>query len=310
MAEFVVLPVRKNLNGVLDAKIPPILMVRSGDNIHFTTLEPDWRMKKPVGTPLQSEYFPRKKGDDDGHALCGPVYVEGAAPGKSLKIEIGHIITDNWGWSSVGIGNEEHKERLGFHGEKYFTLWELCMEKRTCTNGKGIEVGMNPFPGVLAVAPEGNEKVSTHLPGNYGGNLDCRELTQGAIVYLPIYHDGALFFIGDGHAAQGDGESGGTAIECPFKKIDITLSVDDFMIQSPVVHNKRGWITFGFHEDLTEAAYQALKNMRLFLKKRFGMDEMEAMTLCSVAVDLHITQIVNGVRGVHAILTNTVYDKL
>ncbi len=308
MAKYKMLPERKNLHGVLDPNISPALKVKSGDTITISTLDPDWRIEKPTGNPPKSEYYPRIKGYDDGQALTGPVYVEGASVGKSLKVEIGNIITDNWGWSNVGIGDKEHLERLGFSGEEYFSLWDLDVENKICRSDKGIEVEMNPFPGVLAVAPKGNEKVRTHLPGSHGGNMDCKEFGSGTVVYLPIYHEGALFSIGDGHAAQGDGESGGTAVETPFKEIEITLSVADFIIDSPVAYNEKGWITFGLDQDLTKATYQALKNMRLLLMKQFGMEEKAAMTLCSVAGDLHITQIVNGIKGVHLILNDFAYN--
>lgn len=310
MVNYRLLAKRENLHGILDPNISPALKVKSGDKIVVETLDPDWRVKRPSSGTFESEYFPRIDGYDDDHALTGPIYVEGALPGKALKIEIGKIVTDNWGWCSVGAGDKEHLENLGFSGELYFSLWDLDVENKKCTNELGIEVPMSPFPGVVAVAPKGNDKLTTKLPGKHGGNLDCKELGEGSVLYLPIYHEGALLSVGDGHAAQGDGESCGTAIEAPFKEIEITLSVVDLLLDSPLAYTQKGWISFGFDENLTKATYEALENMRLFLKKKFGIDEKQAMVLCSLAGDLHITQIVNGIKGVHCIFDDRVFNSL
>ena len=310
MAEYTLLPQRDNLHGVLDPALPPALRVRSGDTVHVTTLEADWRLGRPQGSPLKAPLFPRIKGRDDGHALSGPIYVEGARSGMALKVEIAEIVTENWGWSSVGIGNRDHLNRLGFSGEEDFRVWDLDVHRGICQGPDGMTVPLSPFPGVVAVAPEGEGPVRTHIPGNHGGNLDCRALTAGSTVYLPVFHPGALFSVGDGHGAQGDGESGGTAVECPFRSISLRLSAVDYLIKSPVAHTAEGWMTFGFHEDLTVAAYEALRNMRLLLKRAFEMEETDAMTFCSVGADLRVTQIVNGIRGVHAVVPDRIWDTL
>lgn len=303
-------PERRSLHGVLDKHLPPALRIESGDCVEITTLEADWRLERPHGKELTAREYPRIPGHDDGHALCGPIYVNGAQKGMALKIEIGPIVPDDWGWSCVGIGNKEHLEGLGFRGEQDFKVWEVDRQTGECHYSQKFRVPAEPFPGVLAVAPKGEKAVRTHIPGNHGGNLDCKELRPGSVLYLPVFHDGALFSLGDGHAAQGDGESGGTAVECPFKSIQVKLSAVDFLIESPVARSEKGWITFGFDEDVTAAAYEALKNMRLLLKKFFGIEEKEAMTICSVAADLHITQMVNGIRGVHAIIPENIWENI
>lgn len=156
--------------------------------------------------------------------------------------------------------------------------------------------------GVLAVAPDSAEPVSTHPPGLHGANLDCRELIEGSTLYLPIFTEGALFSVGDGHAAQGDGESGCTAIECPMKEVRIRLEIQEGSFGSPVADTPGGWVAFGFSESLTDASYNALGNMVHLMERLYGYEYREALSMCSVAVNLRITQIVNGIRGVHAIL--------
>lgn len=309
MAVYQITPQTTTLHGVLDAALPPALTVRSGDTLNITTLEADWRTEKPDSLTRQAYYFPRIPGRDDGQALCGPVFMEELLPGMTLRIDIDAIEIDDWGWSCVGIGNTDHLNRLGYTGtEPYFQLWDI--RDGICRSESGIVIPADPFPGILAVAPQGTGPFSTHLPGAHGGNLDCRELRPGAKLFLPVFHEGGLFSVGDGHAAQGDGESGGTAVECPFRQIRLTLHAAGPLIESPVARTERGIITFGFDTDLTAAAYQALKNMRCLLTKVFDMKEAEAMTLCSVAADVHITQIVNGIRGAHVILPDTVWNML
>lgn len=309
MANHKILATRENIHGILDASIPPALIVKSGDKIVIEMLDPDWRIKRPTNL-LESEFLPRTKGYDDGHALTGPIYVEGAKPGKALKIEFGNIITADWGWSSYGTVDEKHLEILGFSGDVFYTLWDIDVENKKCISDLGIEVPLRPFPGVVALAPKGNEKATTKIPGYHGGNIDCKELTAGSVLYLPIYHEGGLLSFGDGHAAQGDGEACGTAVEAPFKEMEVTLSVVDQVLESPLAYTEKGWITFGFNEDLTKATYEALNNMISLLNKEFGIDDKLAMTLISVAGDLRITQIVNGIKGVHCIFNDEVYKSL
>ena len=309
MNEYHIHPQQGTLHGVLDPSIAPVLRIHSGDIVNIETLEADWRTDRPDPVTLQAPFFPFRNPDRDlGHALCGPVFVEEALPGDALKIEILQIQLGSWGWSSVGISNKDHLHRLGFSGREYFRVWNI--QDEICTDPSGLSLPASPFPGVLAVAPEGVLPVRTHIPGPHGGNLDCKELTEGSCLTLPVSHHGGLFSIGDGHALQGDGESGGTAIECPFKKITLRISAVNQILNSPLAERETHYITFGFDEGLTTAAYQALYEMRRLLHAVFGISENQAMTLCSVGADLHVTQIVNGIRGVHCLLPKRIWNKL
>ena len=210
MSEYSIHPEKGTLHGVLDSSLKPALHIKSGDILHVETLEADWRISKPDPVTLQAPFFPeRDLKRDVGHALCGPVYVEGVLPGDSLRIDILALEPGDWGWSSVGISNSDHLDRLGFRGEEYFRVWTV--RDGICEDADGFRTPADPFPGVLAVAPKGDDPVRTHIPGPHGGNLDCKELRAGVTVYLPVSHPGALFSVGDGHAAQGDGESGGAS---------------------------------------------------------------------------------------------------
>ena len=295
---------RETLHGTLDKHIPPVLTIQSGDTVVFRTLEGDWRWDKPP-LPASSSgrtFVERRMPGDRGHALCGPIYVEGARPGMTLKVSVERVVPYTWGWSRVGDGDPDHMARLGFSGEEHFLLWDLDVERRVCRSNAGHIVPMRPFMGVLTVTPDGDKPARTHLPGPHGGNLDCKEVVAGSALYLPVLVDGALFSTGDGHARQGDGELGCTAIECPMREVRLTFELLRQPFEMLACDAPSGWITFGFHEDLTRASYEALENMARLMERLYGFSRKEALDLSGAVVDMHVTQIVNGVRGAHAIL--------
>src|SRR5262249_27990162 len=144
---------------------------------------------------------------------------------------------------------------------------------------------------------------STSPRRRHGGNLDCRELVAGSTLYLPVPVADALFSVGDGHAAQGDGEVGGTAIECPMQRVDLTFDLrDDLPLRAPVARTPAGWLTVGLGSTVDDATYAALEGMFDLLGRLYRVPLADAVALASVAVDLRVTQIVNQVVGVHAVL--------
>ena len=303
MAHYQLLPARHTLHGSLSKTIPPVLTIDPGDTVDFTTLEADWRISPPDSpSSLSGTFMERSMPLDQGHALCGPIHIRGAHPGMTLSVRVNQILTGTWGWSRVGGGDPGHLEHIHFKGGEYFLTWEIDRKKGTCTSHLGHSVPLSPFMGVMAVAPDTDDYVRTHIPGLYGANMDCKDITAGSVLYLPVYAEGALFSTGDGHARQGDGESGCTAIECPMECVSLTFDLIDEPLASPVCNSPKGWITFGFHSDLTEAAYYALMEMCRLMERLYGFSSKEALAMASVAVDMRITQLVNGVRGAHALL--------
>jgi acetamidase/formamidase len=150
-----------------------------------------------------------------------------------------------------------------------------------------------PKPGIHPTGP----------PRAWGGNLDCKELVAGTTLFLPIPVDGALFSAGDGHARQGDGEVSSTAIECPLERAQLSLSLrDDLKLAAPVARTPDSWLAFGLGEDLDEAAANATESMLELMERELGLERRDALALASVVVDLRVTQVVNGVLGVHAVL--------
>ena len=143
----------------------------------------------------------------------------------------------------------------------------------------------------------------TSPPRPTGGNIDCKELVAGTSLFLPVAVPGGLFSTGDGHGAQGDGEASETAIECPIERCDLTFVLHpQLAISTPRARTTEAWLTLGFHEDLNEAMFLALDAMLELMGEQYGMGRGEALAMAGVAVDLRITQVVNGVKGVHAVL--------
>ena len=142
----------------------------------------------------------------------------------------------------------------------------------------------------------------TPPPRRWGGNIDCAELVAGTTLFLPVPVDGALFSAGDGHARQGDGEVSQLAIEAPMERVRLTFELADLELASPIARIDGAWVTLGFDEDLDEAAALAIEGMLDLMAREHGLERRDALALASVVVDLRVTQLVNHVKGVHAIL--------
>jgi acetamidase/formamidase len=305
VAEYVLLPERATLHGSFSRDLPPVLTIDSGDIINVRTLDARWNLEPHVAPGVPSRTFePRDPVLDAGHALCGPVAVCGAAPGDTLEIEILELRTGTWGWTRSGGFNSDMNRRLGVDVQlTHWALWQLDMVTTRGCDQAGHAVQLRPFLGIIGMPPGDPGVHSTTPPRRCGGNMDCKELVAGSRLYLPIEVTGGLLSVGDGHAAQGDGEVSGTAIECPMELARLRLRIrDDIELDTPCAWTPAGWVTMAFHPDLDEAVATALAAMLSVIGRLYGVDRGEALALASVAVDLRITQIVNELRGVHAIL--------
>jgi acetamidase/formamidase len=306
MAIHVVEPERRTLHGHFSRDLPPVLTIDPGDTVRFRTLDAGWGLeprRSTVHAERPATFEPRDPQLDDGHALCGPVAIRGAEPGMTLGVEIGEIRPGIWGYTPVGGWPSPVNDRFGIADAGTYLLWSLDAETMTGHNQYGRSIELRPFLGVMGMPPTEPGVHSTIPPRATGGNIDCKELVAGSTLYLPIVVPGGLFSAGDGHAAQGDGEVCGTAIECPIASIDITFQLlPDLHLSTPRANTPAGWLTFGFHEDLNEATMIALAAMLDLMSEQYGMARHEALGMASLLVDLRVTQIVNQVRGVHALL--------
>jgi acetamidase/formamidase len=296
-------PDAQTLHGFFSAERAPVLTVDPGDRVRLRTLDAWWS-----AGPFTGGHHPDRKrvpeySADAGHALVGPIAVRGARPGTALVVRIDTVVPAAWGTTVAGGWPSKVNERYRLTEDGVVHAWELDHATMTGRNQHGHTVALRPFLGVIGMPPPGPGQHSTIPPRRHGGNLDCRELVAGSTLYLPVPVDGALLSVGDGHAAQGDGEVSGTAIECPMDRVELTLGLrDDLPLDGPVAHTPAGWLTIGLGDTLDDAAFMALESMFALLGRLHGLARPDAVALASVAVDLRVTQIVNQVVGVHAVL--------
>ncbi len=306
MALHMIEPERRTLHGHFSPELPPVVAVDSGDTVRYRTLDAGWGLEPHTpGSPEERRKFPREPGTRDaGHALCGPVEVRGARPGMTLEVQIVEVRPGAWGWTWAGGWPSPLNQRLGVaEGEGRLLRWTLDPEAGTACDQHGHVVALRPFLGVMGMPPPEPGVHPTWPPRVWGGNLDCKELVAGSTLYLPVPVPGARFSVGDGHAAQGDGEVSSQGIECPMERVELRLALrDDLALRTPRAHTPAGWLTFGFDADLQEAAHRAVEEMLALLGEQHALERKDALALASVSVDLRVTQMVNGVCGVHALL--------
>ena len=287
---------RRTLHGHFSRELEPILTIDPGDTIAFSCLDSSWHIDPGA------RFEPRDRELDAGHALVGPVEVRGARAGQTLEIAIERVVPGTWGWCGAGDWSTPLNERLGLTTNGVLLEWRLDAAAGLGRDERGRELELRPFLGVLGMPPPDPGVYSTTPPRVCGGNIDCKELVAGTRLYLPIPLDGALFSAGDCHARQGDGEVSQLAIECPLERAELTLRPSELELRTPVAWTPAGWLTFGFDQDLDEAAAVAIDAMLELMRREHGLERADALALASVVVDLRVTQVVNEVQGVHAVL--------
>jgi acetamidase/formamidase len=278
-------------HSVWDRSLAPRLTVESGDIVRLECMDATGGQVRP-GDPAE-----RMLEIDSTriHTLTGPIAIAGAEPGDVLEVEILGVEHKGWAWSSVlpGLGFLDRR----FAGP-YLLHWEL--EKHVSRTLFPAVIPLKPFCGVMGVAPAEDGRFRTRPPGAFGGNLDVRELSAGSTLYLPVMNAGALFSCGDAHAAQGDGEVCINGMECPA---DVTMrfrlhqgrSIPGPMIEAAARTDEDGpaWVVVESGPDALEAARAATNRMVDLLVSRWGFDPVRAYILCSVAMNMRFSQVVN-----------------
>lgn len=299
--------------GYLDASIEPALTINSGERVRIecATCNPEWMPPVEDGfdiLPDIVEIHKKVKKGSGNHIFTGPIYVRDAKPGDVLEVRIHEIeIRQNWGWNLF-------RGYMGTIPEDFpymrLTHVRLDLKNNVALMPSGFKIPLAPFFGQLAVAPAATfGRQNSKEPREFGGNLDCKELTAGSTIYLPVWNDGALFSTGDGHAAQGDGEVDGTAIETALAGTFEFVLRKDLKWTMPRAETRTHYIAFGLDTDLDDAARQALKEMISWIVEMTGIHKDEAYAMCSFAADLHVTQTVNNVKGVHAMLPKSILQR-
>jgi acetamidase/formamidase len=296
---------RRTLHGHFSRELEPVVEVRSGDAIRFATLDAGWGLEPPrLDGSDRRQFEPRDPELDEGHALVGPVAVAGAQAGMTLEVRIETVRVGSYGLTVAGGWPSPLNDRLDVSsGDSRVLAWELDADAGTGRDQDGRTVTLAPFLGVLGMPPPEPGVHLTGPPRAWGGNLDCKELVAGTTLYLPVPVDGALFSAGDGHARQGDGEVSSTAIECPLDRVELGLVLrEDLDLGAPVARTPDSWIAFGLGETLDAAMGDAVDGILAVMGRELGLERRDALALASVVVDLRVTQVVNGVLGVHAVL--------
>lgn len=290
--------------GFFDASLPPVLRVDSGDQVTVHTVSgepPDLPEAQDMILPeLRAIHEEVEKGAGP-HIITGPIWVRGAEPEDVLEVQIEDIeLRQDWGWNLILPLLGTLPEDFPLHR---FVVIPLDRERMVARGPSGTRVPLRPFFGILGVAPAPNlGRVPSFPPGPYGGNMDNKELIAGTTLFLPVFNPGALFSVGDGHAAQGDGEVNLTAIETAMTGTFTLIVRKDLSLKAPRAETPTHHITMGFDPDLDDAAKGALREMIDLLVKTQGLSREDAYMLCSLSCDLRVTQLVDGNKGVHAML--------
>lgn len=290
--------------GYFDAELAPVLEVESGDTVTLRSVSGTPRNLPGPGFHVPPELLEIHKSVQPklpGHIVTGPVAVKGAKPGQVLQVDIIDVKPrQDWGYNysaplKGGLPDdvtETHQIIIKVDSE----AWEAELPW-------GLRLPLAPFFGVMGTGPRPEwGMVSTIQPRANGGNLDNKELVAGTTLFLPVFVEGALFSAGDGHGRQGDGEVNVTAIEMALEGQFRLTARDDMELDAPMAETPTHYLTMAFHEDLDIAARDALRRMIGVITSRTNLSWGDAYALCSLACDLRVTQIVNGNKGVHAML--------
>jgi len=302
--------------GVYDANLPPILTIDSGDVVSFPDTWSHFLNEMQPGVSVDTLAKLRVSNPGRGpHSIIGPIAVNKAEPGDVLEIRYQRIRPYEWGAvfnnpGSLGTGLLPQDYAQG--QIKYVDLDLRAMKGKFMPN---ITVPLKPFQGTLGVAPPDGYfppvspgVTSSVPPGPHAGNLDLSELTEGSTLYIPVWRPGALIYTGDSHAVQGDGEISLTALETRMKELRIQVILHKQKnLAWPVAETDSHWIIMGLDKDLNAAMTLAARNAIKFLAARAKISELDAYALCSIAVSFRVTQVVDIVRGVHALIPKTIF---
>lgn len=315
--------------GAFDGSVEPVLNVQSGDIVmieclaHHAGDAPDLLMDDAIREIY--EQVPSESRAPGVHILTGPIYVEGAEPGDTLecrvlrmepRLKYGVNFIASWGLLHEEFGRKQHvivyeadvESQLAHAVFQYeYPMPEIPYPGFITPVGRvkrepalrNIVIPLRLHFGTAGVCPAADGKISTVPPGVHGGNVDNREFIAGTSMYYPVFREGALFWAGDTHFAEGDGEVNGTAIEAHVNATIQLVLHKGHATKNPVLETPREWICHGFSEDLDQAVREAVLETIGLLQRRWGVSRQEAYSICSTAGDLRVTQVVDGVKGAH-----------
>ena len=298
-----------------DARLKPVLKIASGTTLRVETMLYGLQQMRAAGVSeaeipealKEVDRSPAHKGPG-GAPLTGPIYVEGAEPGDTLEIRILNFeFLHPFGWTGFQPGRGTLPQEFPYAHSK---LVRFDPKAGTADFGQGITLKLAPFWGKIGVAPAATMgAVSSGAPGFYGGNFDNKELVAGSVLYLPVQVSGALLSFADGHALQGDGEVSVSALETSLRGTVQIFVRKGKRLLWPRAETPTHFITMGLDADLNEAARLATHDMIEFLVSEKGLSREDAYLLCSLAADLQVTEVVDGIKGIHAMLPKSIFTQ-
>jgi acetamidase/formamidase len=302
--------------GVYDTTLDPILKIDSGDTISYVNTWSHFLNQMQPGVPVETLAKLRLSNPGHGpHSIIGPIYVNGAEPGDVLEIRYKRIRPFDWGAVFNNPGTLGTGLLAPDFPEGQVKYLKLDLPNMTAEFNPNIHVPLKPFQGTLGVAPPDGfyppltpGVTSSVPPGPHGGNTDLSEMAEGSTMFIPVWKPGALIFTGDSHAVQGDGEINLSALETRMKELRIQVMLHKQKnFAWPVAETSTHWITLGLDKDLNVAMTMAARNAINFLAARAELTKLDAYALCSIAVSFRVTQVVDIVRGVHALIPKNLF---
>ncbi|MBD2056795.1 acetamidase/formamidase family protein [Oculatella sp. FACHB-28] len=323
--------------GFFSVDLPPVLRVKSGDTVTFSTFPNVGEEARP-GRSIEelvasADALANERKLIGPHSLTGPVYVEGAEPGDVLEIKVKEVVPSIYAGQIVFPGDRS----LGLLPEEFpqGTISHLYVDlaNETTSFAENVTLPVKPFMGIMGIAPppdfsasnpeagdaweirperidtlDGLRRVSSVPPDLWGGNMDNKELTAGTSLFVPVFNSGALFSTGDGHVNQGNGEVGLTASETAMRSVTVQFVVHkDLDLIRPIAETPTHFMTMGFDPDVDKAMKIATRDMVDLLVKSTGLTRLQSYSLSSLAMDLNITQVVDINRGVHALVPKSIF---
>lgn len=302
--------------GVYDTTLPPILKVDSGDTISFPNTWSHFLNQMQPGVPIDKLAELRKSNPGKGpHSIIGPIHINNAEPGDVLEVRYKRLLPVDW----AAVFNNPGSLGTGLLAQDFpqgqIKYVKLDLKNMKTEFAPNINVQLQPFQGTLGLAPPDGYYppvspgvTSSVPPGPHAGNVDLRELAEGSSLFIPVWKPGALLFTGDSHALQGDGEISLTALETRMQEMRIQVVLHKQKNFSwPIAETSTHWITLGLDKDLNQAMAMAARNAIKFLAARAQITELDAYGLCSIAASFRVTQVVDIVRGVHAMIPKSLF---
>jgi acetamidase/formamidase len=301
--------------GHYDSSTPAVLKIASGDTVVIETLGVGSAEMFEAAGVARNRIEParyaiaRKNPKARGHFLTGPVFIEGAEPGDVLEVDIIDVaMTLDYSYNGMGQNGVLADVFADRPAAEKRRIIPLNRKRMVAEFAPGVEVPLRPFFGSMGVAPpSGAGRISSSPPGMHAGNLDNRELIAGTKLFIPVHATGALFQVGDGHAAQADGEADQTGLETSLTGTFRFRVRKDMKLKWPRAETPTHWIAMGIDADINRAIRLAAEETVSFLTSEKGLSPADAYMLLSIAIDLRITQLVDGTKGAHAMIPKSIF---